>query len=94
MRRRITITHPDGLHARPAADLVRLAQSHPGGIRIAASDGTPADAASVLAVMTLALEPGSVVDLDADGPDADDVLETAAAILDPSDVRSGQTRAK
>ncbi|MBO3664935.1 HPr family phosphocarrier protein [Microbacterium stercoris] len=79
-QRRVVISGAAGLHARPAAELARLAQAHAGGIRISAG-GASVDAASVLAVMGLTLERGEQVVLHADGPDAESVLERAAALL-------------
>lgn len=79
-QRRVRISGAAGLHARPAAELARLALSHDGGIRIAAG-GVIVDAASVLAVMGLTLQRGEDVVIHADGPGADDVLERAAALL-------------
>ncbi len=79
-QRRVVITAAAGLHARPAAQLARLAREHPGGIRLRSGDAT-VDAASVLAVMDLALGRGAEVVLEADGPRAEDALDVAARIL-------------
>ncbi len=76
------VTAPDGLHARPAAQLAQLAQGLPGALRLSVGDRV-VDAASVLAVMDLELAPGMRVVLDADGPAAEAALDAAAAILAP-----------
>ncbi|MBF0816225.1 HPr family phosphocarrier protein [Microbacterium paludicola] len=84
-QRRVVITAHAGLHARPAAELARLAQEREGGIRIRTA-GATVDAASVLAVMDLALERGAEIVLETEGPDAEAALETAAGLLDPRGV--------
>jgi len=81
-QRRIVITVPSGLHARPAAELARLAHAQPGGVRLHAA-AAAVDAASVLAVMDLGLEPGDEVVLEADGRGADATLDAAVALLAP-----------
>ncbi|MFL0410678.1 HPr family phosphocarrier protein [Microbacterium paludicola] len=83
--RRVVITAHAGLHARPAAELARLAQGREGGIRIRTA-GATVDAASVLAVMDLALERGAEVVLETDGPEAEATLDIAAGLLDPRGV--------
>jgi phosphotransferase system HPr (HPr) family protein len=82
VRRRVVITADAGLHARPAAELARLARAQAGGIRIHAG-GATVDAASVLALMNLALERGDEVVLEADGPAADAALDIAESLLAP-----------
>lgn len=81
-QRRVVITAESGLHARPAAELARLAQSRDGGIRVRAGQHE-VDAASVLSVMNLGLRQGAEIVLEAHGPDAEAALETAARLLDP-----------
>lgn len=81
-QRRVVITSSAGLHARPAAELARLAQRREGGIRIRTA-GTTVDAASVLAVMELALARGAEVVLETEGPEAEAALDIAAGLLDP-----------
>lgn len=80
--RRVEITAEAGLHARPAAELARIAQAHDGGIRIHAR-GATVDAASVLAVMDLTLAAGEALVLEADGPGAEAALDAAVAALGP-----------
>ncbi|WP_345751238.1 HPr family phosphocarrier protein [Microbacterium rhizophilus] len=80
--RRVVIQVAAGLHARPAAELARLARSSEGGLRIRAGADL-VDAASVLAVMELALAAGDRVVLEADGPGADAVLDVAESLLAP-----------
>ncbi|WP_203137708.1 HPr family phosphocarrier protein [Microbacterium sp. JZ31] len=80
--RRVVITAAAGLHARPAAELARLARTRESGIRIRTASAT-VDAGSVLAVMDLALTRGQEVVLEAEGPGADAALDIAESLLAP-----------
>ncbi|OCG74280.1 HPr family phosphocarrier protein [Microbacterium sediminis] len=82
MQRIIVVTSPDGLHARPAAQLAQLAREATGTVRLGI-EGCMVDAASVLAVMDLELTPGTRVVVEAEGEDAPATLDAVAAILAP-----------
>ncbi|WP_102338006.1 HPr family phosphocarrier protein [Collinsella provencensis] len=56
-----TITDPVGLHARPAANLSRMAASLESDVRVKKSGGEKdADAKSMLAVMSLGVRSGDI----------------------------------
>lgn len=63
-----TIVNPLGLHARPAAQLVKLANTFASEIELI-KDGTPVNGKSIMGVMILAAECGSSVIIRASGPD-------------------------
>jgi len=72
--RQVTVSNPQGLHARPAHALVNLAsqfRSEIGVIR----DHERADGKSILSVLTLAAEHGTELILEAKGEDAKDALD-------------------
>lgn len=74
----VTVTPATGLHARPAVKLTKLAKGFSASVRLRqAPDGAWIDAKSIVKVMGLRLKPGAVLDLAAEGPDA----ETAVAAL-------------
>lgn len=82
--RRVVVSAHNGVHARPVAELVRLAHAHPGRITLRTADGTTVDLRSVLAVMDLAIAPGDAVVLEAEGSStADAVLDQLAEVLAP-----------
>ena len=82
--RRIVVSAHNGVHARPVAELVRLAQSHGSTITLRTADGSIVDLSSVLAVMDLAIGPGDAVVLEtADSASADAVLDQLAEVLAP-----------
>lgn len=57
-----------GLHARPAADFVRHAERFRSKVRIS-RDGMWVNGKSILAILTLAAERGTELQLEVDGPD-------------------------
>ncbi len=83
-RRRLVISAHNGAHARPVAELARLALAHSSPVTLTTADGTSVELSSVLAVMDLALTQGDVVVLHTvDGPGADDVLALMADVHAP-----------
>ena len=78
--RRVAIVNPLGMHARPAAQLVRLASGFASHIELVKED-MPVNAKSIMGVMMLAAECGSDVLVRADGPDEADAVERIAALI-------------
>ncbi|MCG0238592.1 MAG: HPr family phosphocarrier protein [Bacillota bacterium] len=78
--RRITITDPVGLHARPAAQFVQEAQKHPCRVILMAGDRS-ADAKSILQVLSLGIRCGQEVVLVAEGPGEEAAIERLSALL-------------
>ena len=78
MEATITITDPVGLHARPAAVLVRTAGQYQARVHLL--HGTKrADARSIIQLLALGVRPGSPVTVTAEGMDEAAAL---AAVLD------------
>lgn len=75
----VELVNESGLHARPAAEFVKAAAKHEARVRV-----NGVDAKSLLAIMALALPQGASVTVEADGPDAQDAVDTLVAL-----VRSG-----
>ncbi|OEI69734.1 dihydroxyacetone kinase phosphoryl donor subunit DhaM [Curtobacterium sp. ER1/6] len=75
----VELVNESGLHARPAAEFVKAAAKHEARVRV-----NGVDAKSLLAIMALALPQGAPVTIEADGPDAQDAVDTLVAL-----VRSG-----
>jgi phosphoenolpyruvate---glycerone phosphotransferase subunit DhaM len=70
----VVLADPEGLHARPAAALVRLVSGFDARVTV-----NGADAASLLAILALGLRHGAEVTVRADGPQA---AEARAAVVD------------
>jgi phosphotransferase system HPr (HPr) family protein len=76
----MAVTLPANLHARPAGKLAQAAARFSSGIRI--DYGTKSvNPTGVLAVMSLGATVGTVVTLHAEGPDAEEAVQTLARIL-------------
>ena len=71
---RITVVNSLGLHARPAAELVRSAESFKCDIWLE-KDGLQVNAKSIMGVLMLAAEKGSQIVIRTKGEDADQALE-------------------
>ena len=66
----VTIINRLGLHARAAAQLVRLASSFQSKIKLVRTDNSVvADAKSILSVLTLAASKGVELEIDVEGED-------------------------
>ena len=82
-RAEVTITHPTGLHARPAVRLTKLAKSFPADIRLRrAPDGDWVDAKSIVKVMGLKFRTGTRVELEAAGEMAEEALAELTALVE------------
>ncbi len=68
IREEIVIGGPVGLHARPAAEFVKIAERFKSKVRLA-KDGIWVNGKSILAILSLAAEKGSVVILEVNGED-------------------------
>ncbi|HHJ53832.1 MAG TPA: HPr family phosphocarrier protein [Caldithrix abyssi] len=78
IRKFVKITNKHGLHARPAAHLVKVAGRFDSDIKIY-KDGLEVNGKSIMGVMMLAAEPGSELEFVIDGPDEEQAME---AIMD------------
>ena len=78
--RRLTITNPHGLHARPAAAVVARARQFEARTTIEAN-GRRADARSITGLLGLGAAVGDEVRIVAQGTDAAQAIEAVAAIL-------------
>jgi len=79
----VKIVNPLGLHARAAAQLVRLAGTFESRIIIARTDeGIFADAKSISSVLTLAAAFGSTLELKVEGADAVTAYDAVRALFE------------
>lgn len=79
-----TISHPTGLHARPAIAFTKLAKTFKtADIRIRGSDEHPwIDAKSIVRVMALKLRTGAVLQMRASGTDAGPAMEALKSLIE------------
>jgi phosphocarrier protein len=78
---RFRITWPFGLHARPAANMVRLAERFDSAITIENAEGLCVNAKSIMGVMMLAAVCDSTLLVRATGADAAKAVETIGALI-------------
>jgi phosphocarrier protein len=78
--RAVQVVNANGIHARPAAEIVKMAGRFSADITIARGD-LEVNAKSIMGVMMLAAECGATVRIRADGADADGALEALAALI-------------
>jgi len=80
IEREAKIVNQLGLHARPAAQIVKVASRFKADIEIV-KDGTPVNGKSIMGVMMLAAECGSAILLRASGPDEADAVAALADLV-------------
>ena len=79
--RQVTVTNPLGVHARPAAMIVQTATKFKCEVSLV-KEGREVNGKSMLGVMTLAAEMGSVITIRADGPDEAKAIEAIARVFE------------
>ncbi len=78
--RRVRIVNELGLHARAAARLVKLAGRFSAVVHVE-KDGQRADAKSIMGVLLLCGEPGAILTIHAEGPDAQEAVDALHALV-------------
>jgi phosphocarrier protein len=76
----VTIQNRNGLHARPAAEIVKTASKFKSDITILRED-LEVNGKSIMGVMMLAAEFGSTLTLRASGPDEDEAVKAISAVI-------------
>lgn len=80
VERRVTVVNAHGIHARPAAEIVKTAARFTANITIE-KDGLEVNGKSIMGVMMLAAECGSEVLIKADGADETGAVDALAALI-------------
>jgi phosphocarrier protein HPr len=78
--RTVQILNKNGLHARPAAEIVKISAGFQSEITLV-KDGMEVNGKSIMGVMMLAAECGSTLALRADGADADAALDALSTLI-------------
>jgi phosphocarrier protein len=78
--RSVQIVNRNGLHARPAAEIVKAAAKFKCEITIMRDD-LEVNGKSIMGVMMLAAEFGATLTLRATGPDAEDAVNAIATLI-------------
>ncbi len=80
VERTVQIANKNGLHARPAAEIVKVSAKFQSEITLV-KDGLEVNGKSIMGVMMLAAECGSSLVLRAEGADADAAVDAIALLI-------------
>ena len=78
--RTVQIVNKNGLHARPAAEIVKLAAKFKSEITVV-KDDLDVNGKSIMGVMMLAAEHGSEITFRAEGDDAEQALDALTTLV-------------
>jgi phosphocarrier protein len=78
--RSVRIANRNGIHARPAAEIVKVAAKFRSEVTLVRDD-LEVNGKSIMGVMMLAAEYGSTLDIRANGEDADAAVEAIATCI-------------
>ncbi|WP_406294857.1 HPr family phosphocarrier protein [Streptomyces sp. NBC_00624] len=79
--RRVNVGWTEGLHARPASIFVRAATASGVPVTVAKADGSPVNAASMLAVLGLGAQGGEEIVLSSEADDSEAALDRLARLV-------------
>lgn len=91
-KKQVKVVNAQGLHARPADMVARCAGRFESQIELVKGN-EPVDGKSILSLLTLAAEQGTLLSISAVGPDADEAVEALAALFEqgfPAEETPGQ----
>jgi phosphocarrier protein len=80
VEREVEIVNRAGMHARPAAEFVKIAGRFNANIRVE-KDGLEVNGKSIMGVLMLAAEHGSRLRLTAEGADAEDAVDALSDLV-------------
>jgi phosphocarrier protein HPr len=80
IQEQIQIINKHGLHARPAAQFVKIAGRFKAEIKVI-KDGLEVNGKSIMGIMMLAAEPGSMITVIIEGDDEQDALRALKELI-------------
>ena len=78
--RKVVISNPQGLHARPAYLFAEMASKYDCKVEIV-KDGERVDGTSILEIITLGASQGTELSIETSGPEADPALRALAQLV-------------
>ena len=81
---KISVSHPSGLHARPASLFVQTSNKFKSNITVQnlTDNSNLANAKSILSVLTLGVCQNHEIEIHAEGDDAEDALDALKALIE------------
>lgn len=80
IKKRLTIKNPQGLHARPASIFVRITNKFESDVTVKKGI-EKVNGKSIMGLLALAASEGSVVEIEVNGPDAEQALKELESFL-------------
>ncbi len=80
IKKNIKITNPQGLHARPASAFVKIANKYESEV-VVRKGQEMVSGKSIMSLMTLAANHGSFLEIEVNGPDAEEAMKELEAFL-------------
>lgn len=77
----VRIRNKKGLHARASAKFVKCAETFKAEVRVT-RDGQSVGGTSIMGLMMLAAGPGTILTLEAEGPEATQALQALVALVE------------
>ena len=84
LKKKIKIRNPQGLHARPASNLVKLVSKFESEVSVK-KGGETVNGKSIMSLMTLAANCGAVLEVEVKGPDAEAAMKAIEDFLNKTD---------
>ena len=84
IEKEVVVNNSQGLHARPAALFVQIAQGFDSSVKIE-KDGRVVDGKSIIAVLSLGINKGAKVKLIIEGKDAEEAFSQLKNFLEKDD---------
>lgn len=80
----VTVKNPEGLHARPAALFVKVANGFPCTIEVRhlSKEKPPVSAKSILGVLTLGVNQGDSIEITAEGEGAEKAIQVLRDLIE------------
>jgi phosphocarrier protein HPr len=80
----VIIKAAEGLHARPAAEFVRMASAEGHSVMIAKGNGPRVRGDSILSLLSLGVKQGERLTIEVTGPDEDSLIQSLISIVSGS----------
>ena len=77
----VTLNNKHGLHARPAHLWVQTANSFAASLRVGRPSGEKVDGKSIMGIMMLAAERGTMLEIESEGPDCDQQIRALQELV-------------
>ncbi|MFL5626131.1 MAG: HPr family phosphocarrier protein [Ktedonobacteraceae bacterium] len=78
---KVIVKHEAGLHARPAAQFIKLAKQFSSDIKVT-SAGKTVSAKSLVLIITLAIQPNTEIEVTADGADEQEAITALVGLVE------------